>query len=195
MNNIINLPRLTYSFEKIPEISRVNMSGFPNKITLDISILHMDYLDYYIDQIVENIKIHKYNDDINISKEYLLFLLNHPDNTNNTGGLYRVNIPIKRLHKGSYCISRIDIDKKYLMEGELILNSNFAQFPIKINNARHEEKVNKLLSKIRNAVEYCLLDTEQFMNYCPSLKGEMDEKNKFCKYCTNAKLQLIRRAQ
>lgn len=183
MKGIINLPRIKRQIENLEEVAYCDITTAPNKLIIDLNILKGDY-EEYLDDIASN---------LGFTRDYLDKILSIPL-LGQKNGIYRISIPIIRLRKGAYCTNKISISIDDINYGDLIINDTFAQFPIKINNERHNKKLIDFLIKLESIINESLLDTDNFANICPSMLKRPDEKiNKFCTYCINTKNMMERR--
>lgn len=175
MKGIIKLEELKQNIERLDEVSYCEISAHPNKLTIDAIILKGNY-NVYLPNIAKN---------LNMSTENLTELINI-QKKGFKDGLYRISIPMKRLQKGCYCSSNINITIEDILSGDLIINDTFAQFPIKIDET-HMELAMGLYDKLQIALSECIMSTRDYASKCPYVNNSEAEYRSYCSHCIRSR--------
>lgn len=175
MKGIIKLEELKMNIERLDEVSYCEISAHPNKLTIDALILKGNY-DVYLPKIAKN---------INLSVEDLAETI-EIQKKGFKDGLYRISIPMKRLQKGCYCSSNINIETEDVLSGDLIINDSFGQFPINIDES-HMELAMGFYDKLQIALSECVMSARDYASKCPYVNNSEAEYKSYCTHCIRSR--------
>lgn len=99
--------------------------------------------------------------------------------------LFRISIPIWRLHEGCYC-GDLYISENDFYKGVLIFNKNFGRFNIEVL-PQHKELANIYYKKLLKKLHYMKMDSKAFYFACPELGNKSSNIGHFCNVCLKNK--------